>query len=163
MELKPKKPDNPEKDRKNDFERIHGDHLRSLLESGESLLGVAAVNWQRSMFKQTVSALGVTEHRLIIQPLDRKSRAATEAPTFIRKEEIARGSYGGGGGMGSSPTSLIMDSVSIEVKLKTSGGEKFKILLMTGEGVFGGLAGGPSQRNGAEALIGFLEGAGQSI
>ena len=88
MELKPKASDKPEKERKNDFERIHGDHLRSLLEPGETLLGVAAVNWQRSLFKQTVSALGVTGSRLIIQPLDRKGRMSGEAPVFIRKEEI---------------------------------------------------------------------------
>ncbi|HMU26348.1 MAG: hypothetical protein K1X27_05105 [Solirubrobacterales bacterium] len=163
MELKPKQSDKPGKERGNDFERVHGDLLRSFLEPGESLLGVAAVNWQRSMFKQTVSALGVTGSRLIIQPLDRKGKAATEAPTFIRKEEITKGSYGGGGGMGNSPTSLIMDSASIEVKLKTSGGEKYKLLLMTGEGMFGSMAGGPAQRNGAEALVSFLEGAGRSI
>ena len=163
MELKPKATGKPEKERKNDFERIHGDHLRSLIDPGEELLGVAAVNWQRSMFKQTVSALGVTGSRLIIQPLDRKGKAATEAPTFIRKEEITKGSYGGGGGMGSSPTSLIMDASSIEVKLKTTDGDKFKLMLMTGEGMLGGLAGGPSQRNGAEALITFLNGAGSAI
>ena len=163
MELKPKASDKQEKERKNDFERIHGDLLRSFLEPGESLVGVAAVNWQGSMFKQTVSALGVTGERLIVQPLDRKGKAATEDPVFIRKEEITKGNYGGGGGMGSSPTSLIMDSASIEVKLKTTGGEKYKLMLMTGEGVFGGMAGGPAQRNGAEALVNFLEGAGRSI
>ena len=75
---------------------------------------------------------------------------------------IAMVSYGGGGG-GNTPTSLIMDSSSIEVKLKTTGGQKFKFMLMTGSGMLGGLAGGPSQRNGAEALMAFLEGGGSSI
>ncbi|MCB0860805.1 MAG: hypothetical protein KDB54_09155 [Solirubrobacterales bacterium] len=163
MELKPKKSDKPEKDRKNDFERIHGDHLRSLMDPGETLYGVAAVNWQRSMFKQTVSALGVTDTRLIIQPLDRKGKMTDEPATFIRKDEIRKGSYGGGGGMGDTPTSWIMDASSIEVKLKTDGGEKYKFLLMTGEGMLGGMAGGPAQRNGAEALVTFLDGAGSSI
>ncbi|MDQ5895390.1 MAG: hypothetical protein QG596_1651 [Actinomycetota bacterium] len=157
MELKPRASDEPEKERRNDFERIHGDHLRSLLEPGEDLLGVAAVNWQRSMFKQTVSALGVTGGRLIIQPLDRKGKMSGEQPVFIRKDEITKGSYGGGGGMGSAPTSLIMDSASIEVKIKTTKGEKYKLMLMTGEGMLGGLGGGPSQRNGAEALVAFLD------
>lgn len=157
MELKPRASDDPEKERRNDFERIHGDHLSSLLEPGEELLGVAAVNWQRSMFKQTVSALGVTGGRLIIQPLDRKGKMSGEQPVFIRKDEITKGSYGGGGGMGSSPTSWIMDSASIEVKIKTTGGEKYKLMLMTGEGMLGGLGGGPSQRNGAEALVAFLD------
>ena len=162
MELKPKKPDQPEKERANDFERIHGPYLMALLEPGEELLGVAAVNWQKSMFKQTVSALGVTGNRLIVQPLDRKGKLSGAAPVFIRREEISKGSYGGGGGMGSTPTSLIMDSASIEVKLKTTGGEKYKFLLMSGEGLLGSLGGGPSQRKGAEALISFLE-AGTGI
>ena len=86
MELKPRASDDPEKERRNDFERIHVYHLRSLLEPGEDLLGVAAVNWQRSMFKQTVSALGVTGGRLIIQPLDRKGKMSGEQPVFIRKD-----------------------------------------------------------------------------
>jgi hypothetical protein len=163
MELKPKTPDEPEKERKNDFERIHGDLLRSSLDPGEELLGVAAVNWQRSIFKQTVCALGVTRDRLILQPLDRKGKAATgEAPTSIRRDEIRKGSYGGGGGMGNSPTSMIMDSASIEVKLKTNDGVKYKLLLMTGEGMFGRWSGGPAQRNGAEALLAFLD-AGTAI
>mgnify|MGYP000849892113 CR=1 FL=1 len=136
--------------------------MRSLLEPGEELLGVAAVNWQKNMFKQTVSALGVTGDRLIVQPLDRKGKLAGAAPVSIRREEISKGSYGGGGGWGSSPTSAIMDASSIEVKLKTTGGEKYKFLLMSGEGLLGGLAGGPAQRNGAEALVGFLD-AGTGI
>lgn len=162
MELRPKHPDKPGKERKNDFDRIHGDRLRSLLDPGEQLLGVAAANWQRSMFKQTVSALGITRDRLVIQPLDRKGNFCGEAPVFIRRDVITRGSYGGGGG-GDSPSSWIMDASSIEVKLKTRGGGKYRLLLMTGEGILGGLSGGPSQRNGAEALIAFLEGAGSSI
>lgn len=157
MELKPKASGDPEKERKNDFERIHGDRLRASLGPGESLLGVAAVNWQRSMFKQTVSALGVTGDRLIIQPLDRKGKFDGQPPVFIRRDEIAKGSYGGGGGMGNTPSSLIMDAHSIEVKLKTTGGEKYKLLLMTGEGMLGAMAGGPAQRNGAESLIAFLD------
>lgn len=161
MELKPKASDKPEKERKNDFERIHGDHLRSLLEPGEELLGVAAVNWQRSMFKQTVSALGVTGSRLIIQPLDRKGKLSGDQPVSVRKEEITKGSYGGGGGMGNTPTSLIMDSASIEVKFKTTDGGKYKLMLMTGEGMLGSLGGGPSQKAGAEALIGFLDSIGK--
>ena len=161
MELKPKTPDEPEKERKNDFARIHGDRLRDLLEPGEELLGVAAVNWQRSMFKQTVSALGVTRDRIIVQPLDRKGRFDGQPAVLVRRDEITKGSYGGGGS-GDSPSSWIMNSSSIEVKLKTSGGEKYKFMLMTGEGMFGGMAGGPSQRNGAEALVSFLD-AGRSI
>jgi hypothetical protein len=163
MELKPKTPDEPEQERKNDFEQIHGDLLRSSLHPGEELLGVAAANWQRSIFKQTVCALGVTQDRLILLPLDRKGKAETgEAPTTIHKDEIRKGSYGGGGGMGSSPTSMIMDSASIEVKLKTNDGVKYKLLLMTGEGMFGRWSGGPAQRNGAEALLAFLD-AGTAI
>ena len=163
MELKPKTSGKPEKEKKNDFDRIHEDQLRSLLDPGEELLGVAAVNWQRSIFKQTVSAVGVTPTRLVVQPLDRKGKFDGQQATFIRKDEISKGSYGGGGGMGNTPTSLIMDSSSIDVKIKTAGGEKFKFMLMTGQGMLGGLAGGPSQRNGAEALMAFLEGGGSSV
>ena len=162
MELKPKQSDEPGRERKNDFARLHGDYLRALLEPGEELLGVAAVNWQKNLIKQNVCALGVTRDRLIVQPLDRKGQLGGAAPVFIGRAEIAKASYGGGGGMGSSPTSLIMDSASIEVKLKTTGGEKYKFMLMTGEGLLGGLGGGPSQRNGADALLGFLE-AGTGI
>ena len=123
---------------------------------------MAAVNWQKGLLRQTVCAVGVTGDRLIIQPLNRKGQLGGAAPVFIRREEIAKASYGGGGGMGSSPTSVIMDASSIEVKLKTTDGEKYKLMLMSGEGILGSLGGGPSQRNGAEALVAFLD-AGTGI
>jgi len=157
VELRPKEPEKPEKERTNDFERIHGDRLRELLDPDETLLGVAAVNWQKSVFRQTVSALGVTERRLVFQPLDHKGRFDGESPLFIARDEIAKGSYGAGGG-GDSPASLIMSSHSIDVKIKTRDGRKFKFMLMTGKGILGGLGGGPSQRQGAKALVGFLDG-----
>jgi len=160
MELKPKKSADSDKTDKYDLEKLHGPRMRELLEPGESLLGIAVVNWQQSMFKQTVTAIAVTGERLILQPLSRKGKFDGDPFSSIRREEIAKGSYGGGGS-GDSPSSMIMDAVSIQVKVKTTGGEKYKFALMTGDGIFGKGA-SPSQRNGAEALISFLD-PGSSI
>ena len=46
----------------------------------------------------------------------------------------------------------IMDGVAVTLKLRTTDGEKLKLMLMRGSGPLGGLGGGETQRQGVEAL-----------
>ena len=46
----------------------------------------------------------------------------------------------------------MLDSVAVKVTIYTVQGEKFKLMLMTGDGAFGALGGGEGQRAGAAAL-----------
>ena len=45
-----------------------------------------------------------------------------------------------------------MDGVAVTLKLRTTDGEKLKLMLMRGTGPLGGLGGGETQRQGVEAL-----------
>ena len=45
-----------------------------------------------------------------------------------------------------------MDRVSVTLKLRTSDGEKLKLMMMRGDGPLGGLGGGETQREGVRAL-----------
>ncbi|MBK5232437.1 MAG: hypothetical protein JJE13_05605 [Thermoleophilia bacterium] len=51
-----------------------------------------------------------------------------------------------------------MSQVAIQVKIKTTGGDKYKFSMMDGQGsgLFGGLSGGASQQSAVQALRAFL-------
>ena len=60
--------------------------------------------------------------------------------------------------MGSGPDRHIMDAASVQLKLKTSSGEKLKLMMMRGEGpLFGNLGGGEIQRTGVQAIGAWFE------
>ncbi len=47
---------------------------------------------------------------------------------------------------------MVLDRVSVALRIRTDDGEKLKLLMMSGEGMLGGLGGGDTQRDGVEAL-----------
>jgi hypothetical protein len=51
----------------------------------------------------------------------------------------------------------ILDSAAVTLQLKTTRGEKYKLNMMLGSGIFGKLGGGESQREGIDALGGWFE------
>jgi hypothetical protein len=53
-------------------------------------------------------------------------------------------------------SAAVMDGAAVTLKLKTTDGEKLKLMLMHGSGPLGGLGGGETQREGVEALAQFL-------
>jgi hypothetical protein len=133
-----------------DFESLVRPRLEAALESGETLQGICAAA-QQSAFKGRSLALGVTDRRLLLAPLDRGGRPAGEVIS-IQPEEIASAKAEGAGGGWANVGPAIMDSAAVTLKLKTSGGEKYKLNMMRGTGIFGKLGGGESQRQGIEAL-----------
>lgn len=146
MELKPKATPS----RNSDFQQKLDGHLKSLLEPGESLMGVSAASQQKGIFSGGVVALGVTEHRLIIQPLDRRGREIKGEATSFTRDQLGKVKVRRAGGAWDSPADMVMSAVAITIKLKTTDGEKFQFSLMDG--------------STAEALKSFLgESAGSSI
>ncbi len=153
MELKPKSiGSKPSK-----LESILGDRLGELLEAGESVRGLAAASQQKGIFSGGVVALVVTDRRLIVQPLDRRGRGPKGGATSITREHVASAKFGRPGGGWDSPSSVIVGRSSVQVKLKTTGGEKFRFMLMAGSGPFAVLGGGADQAAGAQALLAFLD------
>ncbi len=104
------------------------------------------------MFKGGAVAIGVTDRRLLIQPLDRRGDASGEAIS-IEPQEIDSVKASGAGGGWATVEAAIADHAAVRLKLRTTTGEKLNLMLMRGEGLgFGKLGGGESQRQGLEAL-----------
>jgi hypothetical protein len=122
-----------------------------LLQPGEELLG-HCVATQTSMFKGRMTGIFVTPDRLIIQDLTRKFEPKDPA-TSLSAGDIAEAKAGPGGGGWWEVSAAILDSVSSELKLRTTDGTKFKLLMMNADGPgFGKLGGGETQKRGVQAL-----------
>jgi hypothetical protein len=138
-----------------DFAELMRPHLEEALESDEALEGICAAT-QQSAFKGRGLALGITDRRLLLAPLDRRGRPAGEI-VAIRPEEIASAKAGGAGGGWANVAPAILDSAAVTLQLKTTDGEKYKLNMMRGTGLFGKLGGGESQREGMDALGQWFE------
>jgi hypothetical protein len=132
------------------FESKQRPNLERLLGADEELRGVCAAT-QQSTFKGQSMAIGVTDRRLLIQPLDRRGDPSGEAIP-IAPGEVESVDVGGAGGGWATVSATLMSSAALTMKLRTTGGQRFKLMLMRGEGVLGGLGGGESQRAGVDAL-----------
>jgi hypothetical protein len=144
-----------------DFVAKHGAQLSERLDAGERLNGVVAANQQLSTFAGHAVAIGVTDRRLLIQPLDRRGEAKGEAIS-ITPAELVSADGGPAGGDWMTLGSIVLDHAGVRLTLRTADGQKVRLMLMSGSGVFGKLGGGESQRAGAEALGRWLADAGDA-
>jgi hypothetical protein len=126
--------------------------LTEQLNDGEELRGVCVASRQKSMFVGGAVAIGVTDRRLLVQPLDRRGDADGSVQS-ISPEQVASAKAGGAGGGWWSVTTGILDHAAVRLEIKTTDGEKLKVMLMRGEGkLLGKLGGGEAQRTGLDAL-----------
>jgi hypothetical protein len=128
--------------------------VEGLLEPGEELRGVCVAS-QVGLLKGRQVALGVTDRRLIVQGMNRKFEPAGEVIS-LPPERLDSAAADGAGGGWMTVSAAIMDGAAVTLKLKTTDGEKLKLMLMRGDGLFGGLGGGETQREGVEALAAWL-------
>ena len=134
----------------------YGERFRSLLEAGEEIRGICVGSWQKSYFSTKVVAIGVTDRRVIIQLLDRRGRFRDDAPISVFADDLTKRKVGAGAGFSDVGAGLLNNS-TMTVKLATGSGEKYKLQLTNGQGLLGAFS-GPSQREGADALVEFAEG-----
>ena len=126
--------------------------FESQLEPGEELQGICVASQQKSMFKGGAVAIGVTDRRLTVQPLDRRGDPDGPAQSIIPNQVVSAKAGGAGGGWWSVTTG-ILDHAAIRLEIKTTEGGKLKLMLMRGEGkLLGRLGGGEAQRQGLDAL-----------
>lgn len=126
--------------------------LTDQLDDAEGLRGVCVASQQKSMFKGGAVAIGVTDRRLLIQPLDRRGEPDGPAQSIVA-EQVASAKAGGAGGGWWSVTTGILDHAAVRLEIKTTDGGKLKVMLMRGEGkLLGKLGGGEPQRLGLDAL-----------
>ena len=126
--------------------------LEAKLEGGEDLRGLCIASQQKGMFSGASAVIGVTGRRLLVQSLDRRGDPDGE-PLGIAPGEVASVKAGGAGGGWINVSTVILDHAAVRLEIRTTGGEKLKLMLMRGEGrILGGLGGGEPQRQGLEAL-----------
>ena len=106
--------------------------VEPLLAEGEEIRGVCIAS-QVGMFKGRAVALATTSERLIVQGLDRKL-AAKDEPILLTHADIERASADGAGGGWAELTAAVMDKVAVKLDLRTTSGEKLKLMLMSGTG-----------------------------
>jgi hypothetical protein len=126
----------------------------ALLTQGEELRGVCVAT-QVGMFKGRQVVLGVTDHRLLVQGTNRKFEPIGEAIS-MPPERIADASAEGAGGGWMSVGLAIMDGAAVTLKVRTTDGDKLKLMMMRGTGLFGNLGGGETQRQGVEAVAAWF-------
>jgi hypothetical protein len=110
---------------------------------------------QVGLFKGRQIALGVTEGRLIVQPMNRRFEP-DGAVLSLPPERIADAEAGDVSGGWPNLGAALMDGAAVTVKLKTTDGEKLKLMMMRGTGPLAKLGGGEDQRQGVEALANWF-------
>jgi hypothetical protein len=136
-----------------DFDAKLRPHLEGQLEAGERLDGICAASQQKGLFRGGAVALGVTDRRLIVQPLSRRGDPEGEALSITPSELASAKAEGAGGGWPEIGAAL-MDHHAVKLTLETTAGEKLKLMMMhaEGSGLMASLGGGEAQRRGVEAL-----------
>jgi hypothetical protein len=135
-----------------DLDTKYRAQLETRLESGEELRGICVASQQKGLFKGGAVAIGVTDRRLLVQSLDRRGNP-DGAPLAIAPDEITSAKAGPAGGEWYNASAAILDNAAVRLEMRTTDGEKLKLMLMRGEGaVLGKLGGGEAQRRGVQAL-----------
>ena len=132
----------------------YGPPLRAALTAGEELRGVCAAT-QSKVFSGRAVVLGVTSSRLLLLGLDRRGEPAEEP----RALDVAEVSAGGLAGASLDPAAWVIDDAGLRLTLRTTDGERLKLLLLNGgSGWMGRLGGGADQATGVRALADRLAG-----
>ena len=126
-----------------------------LIEPGETVEGMCFGSRSGFMSGKFVS-IATTDRRVIVQETSRKHEPVGE-PLSLTPERIASAKIGGAGGFGGDVQSTIMNKTSLAITIKTTDGEKVKLMVGRATGPLGGLMGGPTQATGVSALGTFLE------
>lgn len=124
--------------------------VEPLLEAGEELLGTCLAT-EQTLFSGHPTAVGVTQRRLLLQPLDRKFEPRGE-PLLLRHEDVVAADAGGESVLSSGLSEALVDAATTTLKLRTTSGRKVKLMMMRGGSLLGRLGGGEEQQAGIRAL-----------
>jgi hypothetical protein len=124
--------------------------IEAALEPGEELRGICIAT-QASLFKGRLVGIGVTDGRLIVQPLTRRFEPDGDAISLSPGRIVDASADGAGRGWPDIGAAL-MDRAAVTLKLRTADGVKLKLAMMRGTGPLGGLGGGETQRHGVDAI-----------
>jgi hypothetical protein len=138
-----------------DFHTLVRPRLEQLLAPGETLEGFCAAT-QQSAFRGSMVAFAVTDRRMLVQPLDRRSQPKGDA-VWIPPEELAAFDAVGLGDKWYNTEPSVLAGAGLTVRMKTARGEKLKLHMMRGgDGLLGRLGGGDAQQAGVAALAAWV-------
>jgi hypothetical protein len=129
--------------------------LERLLEPGEQLVGMC-VAVQQGAFRGNQAALGVTDRRLLVQPMDRRFEPKGDL-VAIRLGELAEAKAQGMDDQWWNTEVSILGDAALTLRIRTTSGIKLKLHLMRGGDRFlGRMAGGEVQAQGIAALAEWM-------
>jgi hypothetical protein len=138
-----------------DFESLARPALAPLLQPGEELRAVTAAVHQKTFSGQQY-AIGITDRRLLLQPVDRHIAAMGQAIVVTPQSIDSVKLDGAGDGWWSAPMA-VLDARALTLDLRLRGGNKIKLMMMRGgSGIMGSLSGGEGQSAGVVALAEWL-------
>ena len=141
-----------------DLDSKYRPHVEAVLDGGEELRGICVASRRKGLFAGGAVILGITDRRLIVQPLNRRGDPDGD-PQSISPERVASAKARPGGGEWFNVYAGIMDHAAVDLRIRTTDGEDLKLMMMRGEvGVLGKLGGGERQRRGVEALAEWFRG-----
>lgn len=134
-----------------DFGALVRPFIEARLVPGESLQGIAAAV-QQKIFSGQLIAIGVTDLRLVLQAVSRKTEAKGE-PLIVANDSLASIELeGAADGWWTAPSALL-NANALTLKLRLRDGQKLKLMMMKGgTGLMGSMSGGTSQEQGVLAL-----------
>jgi hypothetical protein len=137
-----------------DFANVVRPLLEEQLEHEETLRGIVAATHQKT-FSGSLYAVGVTDRRLVLQPLDRKLQPKG-TPVPVTRETAADAELDGAGGDWWTAPAAVLDATALTLKVRATDGERYKLMMMRGGS---SLFGGEEQAQGVVALAEWLAAA----
>ena len=129
--------------------------LEPRLEPGEALRGVAAATYQKT-FSGAMWAIGVTDRRLVFQPLDRKFQPTGPLRSASAREHLAGAALDGAGDGWWTVPAAIADLHSLILRITLDDGDSVNVTMTRG-GMK--LLGGDEQRDAIVAMAELLAAA----
>lgn len=134
-----------------DFGLLARPIIQSRLAPRERLNGVVAAV-QKKTFGSQLYAIGVTDQRLVVQPVGQQGEATGDPLLVIRDAVAYIGLDGAPDGWWTAPT-MVLDATDLTLKLLTRDRQKLKLkTVKRGRGVTGSASAGRSQEEGILAL-----------
>jgi hypothetical protein len=140
-----------------DFADLARPILEAQLEPEESLRGIVAATHQKT-FSGGLYAVGITDRRLLLQPLDRKLQPKGGHVAVTHEAAADAELDGAGGGWWTAPSS-VLDATALTLKVRGTDGERYKLMMMRGGS---SLFGGAQQEAGVVALAELLAASRQA-
>jgi hypothetical protein len=136
-----------------DFEAMLRPFAETVLEPGEEMLGTCIAS-QQTTFRGWMVAIVVTDRHLVLQRLKKsKQLEADGEPLRLAASDIASAKTGSTGDEFANPTIAVVDALAVTLRLRTTDGQKLKLMIMRGgDGAIARMGGGQTQSEGVEAL-----------